>query len=803
MSNSIRNISSIVENDFCISCGSCAQACEKNAIKYVFKEGLFKPVIDNEKCINCSKCSAICPSNAIDIPSTYGKLDLERSSSIKCFTGFSNDNGIRAHSTSGGIATTIVIELLERQEYKKAFLLKYDNFQGQAKLKAVFNAQDVYKSAKSKYIPASVENVIIAIKNDKINDSIVVGTPCQILAIKRALKLYKKTEARILFIGLFCDKTLNYNIYSYYKFAFGKFSSLFFRDKRAGEWPGNTIIEKENGLKEIDRTVRMSLKPYFQLNRCRYCFDKLNQLADISIGDCYISNLEDAKGVSSIIVRTELGNCVLTSMHSVTLNQSCFYKIEQSQFLSSKKVNLKRNIVNKSVYKSIPSNVIDSIQINVEQEKKEYTMLQLSKKIDSRWNYWIFNLKRRLLNSNASHIFKRLLHLIWYPDNGYYVYLSCAGFVNKGDHLMRDAVIDQIKQNIPYATITVPEWVFYEDPTYCKKNNILPLQPYQLFPVRKIKRFIYRNIFNRNICIYPEQIDLFFDHSGFRYTDYFRTSNNEVIHTRNFFKLFRKKHLCVIYLPQAFGPFNYPESKEIIHLIHDFADVIYAREPISFDYLKQEFAKSKKLRIAPDFTALSKPRNDSPIQLKQGSYVVVIPNARMETHTNDSISPKYLDFIIQIVKNLQEKNENVVLLNHEGLDDEILINEVNNTFHNNLTVVTKVNGLAAKNIIKNSKLTISGRFHGVVSGLTEDVPTLCTSWSHKYAELLKEHQCENNMLDINDVTSALKKVNDALRNPTNYSSKKGCNGAISSKILSMWKEIWDFVLDNPNAQNSL
>ena len=212
MSKQIRNISTIVKNDFCVSCGSCAQVCEKGAIKYAFKEGLFKPIIDNQKCIDCGKCSAICPSNAIDIPSTYGTLDLERNSSINSFTGFSNDAKIRANATSGGMGTTIVKELLERQEYKKAFLLEYNNFQGPAKLKAVFSAQDVSKSAKSKYIPASVENVIKAIKDNGINDSIVVGTPCQILAIKRALKLYKRTEDKILFIGLFCDKTLNYNI---------------------------------------------------------------------------------------------------------------------------------------------------------------------------------------------------------------------------------------------------------------------------------------------------------------------------------------------------------------------------------------------------------------------------------------------------------------------------------------------------------------------------------------------------------------------------------------------------------------
>ena len=537
----------------------------------------------------------------------------------------------------------------------------------------------------------------------------------------------------------------------------------------------------------------MSLKPYFQLNRCRYCFDKLNQLADISIGDCYIKNLADVKGVSSIIVRTELGNNILKAVPSITLNESTFFDIKESQDLSSRKFNLKRNNVTQSVYKAIPPALINDINLNTDQEEKDYSMLRLGKSVNSRWNYWFFKLKKSLLSSKTVQIFKRLLHLIWYPDNGYYIYLSCAGFVNKGDHLMRDAVIDQIKQHIPHATITIPESVFYEDPSYCKKNKLLPLQPYQSLPVRTIKRFIYRNIFNRNICIYPEQISLFFDASGFKYTDQFRANATTLEQARNFFKLFTKKSLCVIFLPQAFGPFNFPESKEMIQLVHNFANTIYARDPVSYNHLKHELPNSKKIKIAPDFTALCKPLDDSSIRLKPKSYVVIIPNARMVTHTSEDISSKYLDFMNQLVKDLQEKNEHVVLLNHEGKDDEILINKINKTFNNDLIVITNLNGLAVKYIIKNSKLTISSRFHGVVSGLTENVPTLCTSWSHKYAELLKEHQCESNMLDINNVTQALKLVNDALHNPERYSSKNGYNTLAESKIQNMWNDIWDFV----------
>jgi coenzyme F420-reducing hydrogenase beta subunit len=51
----------------------------------------------------------------------------------------------------------------------------------------------------------------------------------------------------------------------------------------------------------------MFCKRYFGLNRCLYCYDKLNNLADISFGDCYIKGKTDKEGKSNIIIRTGKG----------------------------------------------------------------------------------------------------------------------------------------------------------------------------------------------------------------------------------------------------------------------------------------------------------------------------------------------------------------------------------------------------------------------------------------------------------------------------------------------------------------
>ena len=190
-----------------------------------------------------------------------------------------------------------------------AYVLDYEKFEGaKAVLFPVMDRIGVLKAAKSKYIPASVEHIIEDIKNNTIGKSIIVATPCQLLAIKRYLQLRKISGNELLFLGLFCDKTEKYSIYKHFEDKYGTYQVLHFRDKEISGWPGNVLL-KQNGVSiDVPREERMLVKEQFQMNRCRYCFDKLNMLADISFGVCYLDELSSDKlGYSNIVLRTEKG----------------------------------------------------------------------------------------------------------------------------------------------------------------------------------------------------------------------------------------------------------------------------------------------------------------------------------------------------------------------------------------------------------------------------------------------------------------------------------------------------------------
>jgi coenzyme F420-reducing hydrogenase beta subunit len=192
-----------------------------------------------------------------------------------------------------------------------------------------------------------MEHVVKALLENRDKKFAIVGTPCQLQGLTYAIKKYRLDRNKIILLGLFCDKTLNYNFYDYFKDCIdgGKSIKLLeYRTKEYGGWPGNTKVVFDDGESiAVDKMLRMKVKEVFQLKRCRYCIDKLNQFSDISFGDCYIKDQDDLEGKSSIIIRTKLGEEVLDScLNKISIEKVKVKSILESQKLHEKVVNLAR-----------------------------------------------------------------------------------------------------------------------------------------------------------------------------------------------------------------------------------------------------------------------------------------------------------------------------------------------------------------------------------------------------------------------------------------------------------------------------
>ncbi len=340
------NIEKTVELDLCVSCEICKSVCPTNAISMRFSYGKFIPEINKTKCNMCSKCFEICPGIDIfpfNLMKNIDFMDIIKENVIECFTGFSKNTIFRKAATSGGLITNLVIELIENKEYDAAFILNFQKFNDKpARLEISNNIDEIIESAGSKYIPASVYNIIEILKKKDNKKFIIIGTSCQILGIKKFINNYNISEKNLLFLGLFCNATLNFNFLKYVQDLYSKSKESIFkfcyRTKEKYGWPGHSKIIFNSGRSLIlDRNVRISLKKYFNLKRCLFCFDKLNRLSDISFGDCYIQEKQDKEGISNIIIRTRKGKEIRDSYGAILdLKEENLEKILISQNIKKK-----------------------------------------------------------------------------------------------------------------------------------------------------------------------------------------------------------------------------------------------------------------------------------------------------------------------------------------------------------------------------------------------------------------------------------------------------------------------------------
>lgn len=693
-------IGQTTERGLCCGCGTCRVVCPQGAIEISYDEasGRFLPSVDACRCSDCGVCLKCCPSASLPDAVPTGKRAPVKTEPLAVYAAYARDRDLRWNSTSGGVVTAMVERLLSEGVYKRAFVVRYDRFDGtQAELVPVESPADVRRAARSKYVPVSVGRVVEAIKDGGLAGSVVVCTPCQLRAIRAALRHYGATDEGVLFIGLFCQSMLDYRVYAHYEREYGGYDTLHFRDKEPNGWPGDTSLVSNGEIRKVDRKVRMELKKTNTPKCCTVCADKLNEEADISVGDCYIpgfSTPDGLGGVSSVVIRTESGRKAF---------ETC-----KDGF-----------VVERTAY-----DVVRFSQGTVPREESD----------------------RRVYN----------------------VAFDIVSIANRGQWLMFEAMLEQVRGRLPNALLYVDLKAFRRHSDFFKAKGVLPL-------------------------LDPSVIDLLLYAPGFRFSDSFVWSEELVRADISYLESFDKVGRKIVFMPQAFGPFAGVQAKMHIQGVSRFADLMFAREKTSKEHLVGEIGDSSRIGLSPDFTCLYHGGRSMPPGLERNAYVTVIPNVQMLTKLGVEGAEDYRGFMDDLLAFLLSRGETVVLLNHSGDNDRDFIRELDDRTGNRCRIVADPSAGQCKCVIAASKLLVTSRYHGLISGLTEGVPVLCTSWSHKYQEALDEFDCAHCFLDICQRNGLISTVEDALLHPDAYRSTEACRQACRSSAYGMWNRVFSLV----------
>lgn len=337
----MKTINDVVLNNLCTSCGICKAVCPKKCITYKNENGQYVPVINDKKCISCGICLDTCPGYQINYPIEKDKnnVDFFVGNYKKCYISYYKNIKSRLNSSSGGMIMGLVQALLLEKEYDCAFLVDTFNYENFVSSKLVLNGEVRDIHAKSRYVSVSMENLIAYMLNNKQKKIIIVAVSCAISGIVKVIDKYHLQRENYLLLGLFCELTFSYKIYEYFcneKFHnANSIEQLIFKSKEKTGWPGNVKLISKNGeVVFCEARDRMLVKKYFQLERCLYCIDKLNQFADISFGDNYTNYYSEKEGTSCVIVRTTLGEKILNKYQSLFVT----YPINISEIIKSQKI---------------------------------------------------------------------------------------------------------------------------------------------------------------------------------------------------------------------------------------------------------------------------------------------------------------------------------------------------------------------------------------------------------------------------------------------------------------------------------
>ncbi len=246
--------------------------------------------------------------------------DLVAGWTVGAFAGFVNDPDDRARSSSGGLATWVLRELLRVGEIDGVIHMKATPDSDALFNYAVSRSDEaILDGAKTRYYPGEMSAALQEVAAIPGRYA-VVGIPSFIYEVRLLQTLDPIFKERIAFtLGLICghQKTANYAEYLAWRAGIepGSLADIDFRKKASGRRANDYSTEffVESGGRVHATEVRSSDLHgtdwglgYFKSNFSDFTEDALNETADIVFGDAWLpAYTADSRGTNVVLVRDQ------------------------------------------------------------------------------------------------------------------------------------------------------------------------------------------------------------------------------------------------------------------------------------------------------------------------------------------------------------------------------------------------------------------------------------------------------------------------------------------------------------------
>jgi len=327
---------SVLTKGLCAACGACTNLCPY--IDMVRGRAvLIEPCILSE-----GKCYNFCPRSYIDVPSldesTFGscRKNVAIGSNISVMKARAKDSKIRSVAQYGGAVSALMAYALETGEIDAAVLAKSSN-RINAKPIIAKNQKEVLECAGSEYIVCPTVEEVIEATRQGIGKIGLVGTPCQVTAVRKMQASVFKTGADNvnLIIGLFCTWAVSPDAYDYIRSLVGSTNV----EKLDVPPPPAKIFVVQTKAKKFEIPLDEVRK--FILPSCNICFDMTNEFADISVG-----TVEGEGDWNTVIVRTKKGKKLVQNAIDAGIIETEPLEKERFNHLCEAALTRKRRVIN-------------------------------------------------------------------------------------------------------------------------------------------------------------------------------------------------------------------------------------------------------------------------------------------------------------------------------------------------------------------------------------------------------------------------------------------------------------------------
>jgi len=825
--NIIVPIKNAVNSNLCTGCGTCVGVCPNNTlVMEMTPEGTYIPQIAASNCKACDACTEVCPVNNENLTELnqfiFNKMpdNFLMGNFIDCYTGYSTDSDIRWKATSGGIITSLLIYLIRNKLINGALLTRtsMDN----PLIAEPFLARtedDILSAMGSKYVPVALNQLLSKILSEG-GKFAVVGLPCHIQGIRRAeLKVAGLRDKIIYHFGLVCSRTMSRRGVEYILRKIGVSTNDVAELKYRGEgWPGNIRVLLKGGKSKKLSNQRSLWSEifgghFFAPFCCTLCYDHLNEFADISFADAWISRIvkEDKNGTSLIVTRTPAGAKLLDDAVAdgrVQVSSVKYREVLQSQLwpLLFKKRNIKARIkLLKMFRRPVPRSLDGNLSKFLKPTFRDYIISPvpyINNRISG--NRWL----SRILERTPLGIircyrawFKRLLmhkavEAIEYPNESGNsgkdmpkIVITNSHADNRGDEAAQRSMINSLRQLLPGARFTVltisPKGLDLQDDVRVLKTfsvtrkGAIPIVLWAL--IRSLG--IPLSTHGRRSLQAIEAIagaDMVISSPGGPYIGDIYSSHEIREHLFHIFLSQIMRKPVMIYAP-SMGPFNSRKRNILRRYLLNKVEIITLRDSISKEYL-DDLKLTKPLIYVTADSAFQ-----DTINLEKDKIESIMFAERIIDHQNtnpnrkplvgitptgpnwnfrDSANPeedqkRYNKIVADTIDYLVDKFDARIVFFPQlyGKSDDVpLINQIIELVRrkDDIRILSnKWDSEIQQAVISQMDFMIGNRYHSAIFALKAEVPTICLAYEHKSLGIMRAAKLENYVINIHDLTYEL------------------------------------------------